>query len=266
MPPLSNIFYEINARRIGYNPYSRVGDDTPVAEEPSKSSDAVVDVIKPTAVVDEHDDDSVTAETASVASTVSNVSEVEVEVEEDKNSTTETESTATTTTSSAASEESPLPTTKPIIIKAVAFDNDVTIHETIHKDEYTRVEQAATWWSREEFYVIKASRKLTLKLMDQPAAMDFMKHQRSSSQRNNNSDDICFRGLESKTKAGSRRKRYNAMDGVTSVLDEQLSQDQRGIIDPEQISTVYQLRTRHCVEQALKLAKQDEIDANTCWL
>lgn len=75
----------------------------------------------------------------------------------------------------------------------------------------------------------------------------------------------CFRGLETKTRDGSRRKQFNVVDAVMAVLDEQGMQDEHGVSDPERISDVYVSCNSHCLEAAMQRGLSDEKAAIAAW-
>jgi hypothetical protein len=67
-----------------------------------------------------------------------------------------------------------------------------------------------------------------------------------------------FRGLEAKTREGSRRKQFNSIDASIAVLDEQSQQDQNGSSDLEAISNVYIGCSSHCLEHAVERGAVDQ--------
>lgn len=165
--------------------------------------------------------------------------------------------------------------------KSVSFQDYVTLRNTIHRNDYTPEEKAATWINGEEFASMKEVRKQTLKIMSRAERAG------ATSYKNYGDDeDFCTRGLESKTRMGSRRKKFNMLEATMAVLDEQLENDmyrQRhddhqpqsqyndGISlvalrkAQERLASVYIARTSHCRAEASLRGRRDEIEAQKCY-
>jgi hypothetical protein len=71
------------------------------------------------------------------------------------------------------------------------------------------------------------------------------------------SENLCSRGLEGRTRLGSRRKLNIKRRARDAVLNEQQRQRDEGIQDPEMISEVYKGFTRPCHTQAHRLGIRD---------
>jgi hypothetical protein len=70
-----------------------------------------------------------------------------------------------------------------------------------------------------------------------------------------------FRGLESKTVDGYKRRRFVIVDACIAVMDEQSDQVDCGFPDPEAISRIYRDYTTECAEAARRRGLFDEIAA-----
>jgi hypothetical protein len=71
------------------------------------------------------------------------------------------------------------------------------------------------------------------------------------------SDNFCTRGIESRTREGARRKRQNKIDARAAVFFEQEMQELNCICDPETIADVYFDYTEHCQVSAYMMALRD---------
>jgi hypothetical protein len=67
----------------------------------------------------------------------------------------------------------------------------------------------------------------------------------------------CCRGLESRTREGSARRRANRFNAWNAVLDEQDLQWEEDICDPQAISNAYATLSHDCHEAAVMIAIQD---------
>jgi hypothetical protein len=121
----------------------------------------------------------------------------------------------------------------------------VHIWDHIHFRDFSAEEKAASWMTQEAYNVSRAERKRTVKIMER--GNPFV-----------NDGQHYFRGLEAKTREGSRRKQFNSIDASIAVLDEQSQQDQTGSSDLEAISIVYIGCSSHCLEHAVERGAVDQ--------
>lgn len=119
-----------------------------------------------------------------------------------------------------------------------------SIEPTMHKDEYTEDERKATWYDVEDFRNLKMERRRTVKLMELGT------RPRDS-----------VRGLEGKTKEGSRQRTMAILNAVSAVLDQQQDQEIQGSSDPEALAQIYSMYSRKSQEEALERARKDQKEA-----
>ena len=139
---------------------------------------------------------------------------------------------------------------KPNIViskKSVQFYKIVDIRTTTHSQDMTDKEIANTWYSRGELVSIKTSVS---------TAVNFMSLGKPTG------DDHTTRGLESKTREGTRRRKANKQISVYAVLGEQNLQQYRGINDPEGLRKVYMAHSRRCLSESQALGKADQSEVN----
>merc|ERR1712195_235778 len=79
---------------------------------------------------------------------------------------------------------------------------------------------------------------------------------------NGDDDDVCKRGLESRTKSGMRRKKHNRTNAYAAVFLEIDYQEDEGTFDEEVIADAYFMYSDQCQVSAQIIGKQDEIEAN----
>ena len=141
-----------------------------------------------------------------------------------------------------ASSKSPI---SPEKSRTVSFVISVQVFDHIHRNEYSAEEKKSCRFVQENYNEMRAERNITVKLMErgQPMVNDGQQY---------------YRGLESKTREGSRRKQFNAVDASMTVLDEQSQQAQLGVRDPEAISKLCIACTAHCVAKAQERGLTDQ--------
>jgi hypothetical protein len=152
------------------------------------------------------------------------------------------ESSSHSTVSANATPRKPL---SPAANRTVTFSEEVGVRGTINNEEYTREEKIATWLTGQEFDAMKAERRSTVKVMERiNLSVDDGQH--------------SFRGLEFRTREGSRRRQFNQVDATMAVMDEQDAQLQCGINDPERLAHVYIICSSHCQDNAHERALNDQ--------
>ena len=141
-------------------------------------------------------------------------------------------------------------TTTPTL-KRVWFDPFVEIQETIHRSDFTEEEKEITWYSVEEVSAMRAMAKHEARLVETEDLVE--------------SKDGSIRGLESRTKKGSRKKKILRMNSFAAVfleLDFQKSQD---FYDDEAIAEAYFKYSMPSSIMAQRVGKKDETQARKCW-
>jgi hypothetical protein len=113
-----------------------------------------------------------------------------------------------------------MPSTVPKIV--VTFCKRVRVKKIRSYKHFSKEERDATWISPEEYVNIKQLCIHTLKLMHKnPVFSDC--------------DEYSSRGLEVRTRAAALARKENKAFAASAVLDEQDSQDESGVKDPERI-------------------------------
>ena len=133
----------------------------------------------------------------------------------------------------------------PASTRTVRFCEEVNVRFTICLDEYSPAEKVAAWYTSEDNEIMKSERKSTIKIMER--GNPFV-----------NDGQHYFRGLEYKTREGSRRRQFNQVDATMVVMDEQDAQQQKGIVDPEALAQIYLNCTMHCLAIARERALDDQ--------
>lgn len=109
----------------------------------------------------------------------------------------------------AGKERRPLTPSDTASRRRASFCESVEVHLIEPASEFSEDEKAAAWFSREEFESMKLERRATVKIMERFNAVI---------------DDAyyCYRGLEFKTREGSRRRHWCIVDAAMAVFDEQM--------------------------------------------
>lgn len=131
-------------------------------------------------------------------------------------------------------------------------------------DEYSDEEKIAVWFTEEEIEEMRKQRRATIKLME--SANKFI-----------DDEEHYFRGLESKTREGYRRKQWNIIEAAMVVFDEQINMQQQShnnngkdapynlSLDKvsKALSEAYRTSTSGARDAAIKRATHDRIAAET---
>jgi hypothetical protein len=137
------------------------------------------------------------------------------------------------------------------VFKNVLFSSRVRIKSTLHLRDYTQEEKAATWLSVTGYADIKADVRFAVD------HADVLVHQQDAI-------SYCHRGLECRTKEGSRRRVMNKAVARNAVLDEQDRQFDSFVFNSEAIAKVYMATSHMSQVSARTMGLFDEQDARCC--
>eukprot|EP00934_Nitzschia_sp_Nitz4_P002552 Nitzschia sp. Nitz4//scaffold137_size62074//45168//45722//NITZ4_006424-RA/size62074-processed-gene-0.71-mRNA-1//1//CDS//3329535727//2542//frame0 len=127
----------------------------------------------------------------------------------------------------------------------VRFEPTPGIRETLGRSDYTEEEARNSWHNRQDLDAIKAQRRVTTRQMEKwNPTVDDGRH--------------YFRGLESKTREGCKRKASNVSKACKVVLEEQRRQKDKGVVDVLKLADSYAKTGAQCVEEAIAIGKHDE--------
>ena len=165
--------------------------------------------------------------------------------------------TSTTTTAARTGPSPPAPitattrtttsptTTKETRRKKIRWSGRVRVHEIRHINNIPDDERELIWMSPIDYTMIKVMAKTTVyKMM-------------SGEHINDDNPDFCTRGLEFRTRSGSRIRNANKMRNRSAVLNEQDLQHEEGFYDPEFIAMASMDESFICREAARKRAEND---------
>lgn len=131
--------------------------------------------------------------------------------------------------------------------KSVSFHETQLNHvlEIENLEQISEEERSMIWFSREEFNVIKNNyQEIILKMRNKELLRD--------------TDEHCTRGLECRSKAGSKRRRDTQVNGLLAVLGEQERQQQDGLEEPETLAVMYRQFSYHSQQAATNMGRRDE--------
>jgi hypothetical protein len=117
--------------------------------------------------------------------------------------------------------------------RSVTFGNTVHYREIRHLKDYSHEEITALWLGQDEYQMIKAVVKMTVMMMMRGQAIA------------ENDLDLSTRGLEFRTKSGSKVRQRSKLRARSAVLNEQDLQRDEGYYDPQFIAMV-------CIEESLE--------------
>jgi hypothetical protein len=121
-----------------------------------------------------------------------------------------------------------------------------TVHEIKSLDDYTDEERRLTWFTRREFRDIKASYRELIHRMSQREYIQ-------------DTDDCSIRGLEGRSRAGSKNRQDIIVASILSVLNEQSLQKSEGRNDPETLAIAYRAHSYHSLQAASLMGRRDEV-------
>ena len=112
-------------------------------------------------------------------------------------------------------------------------------------------ERASLWYTQEEYALMKRASSFTVRLMMT------LQHMNSAALLEYD-EEMCARGLESKTRLGARQKRHNIIRAQDAVFSEQERQwDITPVCDPNVIAIVYHNVTAQSSMEAWLVAQHD---------
>ena len=135
--------------------------------------------------------------------------------------------------------------------KRVSFAPKVEVHLVPHMQELSEEDRKATWWTSNDYELIKRMYRATVKLMMNGQVFA------------NDDKDFCSRGLESKTRSGSLRRFRHKEHVRKAFLKAQLFQHQEGFSDPLYLAEIYAEYTRSSGDEAYCQGLADQYDANS---
>jgi hypothetical protein len=131
--------------------------------------------------------------------------------------------------------------------KKIRWSGRVRVHEVRHINNIPDDEREAIWMSPIDYTMIKVMAKTTVyKIM-------------SGEHIHEDNPDFCTRGLEFRTRSGSKIRTANKMRNRSAVLNEQDLQHEEGFYDPEFIAMASMDESFNCREEARKRAENDTI-------
>jgi hypothetical protein len=131
--------------------------------------------------------------------------------------------------------------------KCVTFSTEAEEIEYVHFKNLTEEEIDAAWWSIPETNDIKRGLQALVKRID-------------GQRLEHDTDDVCLRGMEYRTKLGKERRNFHIMGVLNAVLDEQDHQDKICIYDDIAMAHLSRMFSRQSVAEAHQRALQDALD------
>lgn len=130
--------------------------------------------------------------------------------------------------------------------RVVSFGKTVHYREIRNIRDFSRTEVEAIWMTLPDYQIIKAMVKTTIIMM--------MKGEQISEE----DPDFCTRGLEFRTKVGSRVRQDNKLRARFAVLNEQDLQRDEGFFDPQYIAMACSEVSLECRKDARARALYDK--------
>ena len=141
--------------------------------------------------------------------------------------------------------------------KSVSFFQSVYVKNSLHINDYSDREVAATWYDSHEYAAMKVEIQDLLILLNNKG---FFKNEDIPK-------DIAasIRGIEIRTPRRSRERNMNRKMATESVIYEQFCQREKDVYDDDALAKVYIAATRHCRDTAYIAAQKDMQSAQE-WL
>ena len=131
--------------------------------------------------------------------------------------------------------------------KFVTFSTEAEEIEYVHYKDLTDEEIDTAWWSIPETNDIKRGLQALVKQIDRQR----LEH---------DTDDVCLRGMEYRTKLGKERRNFHIKGVLNAVLDEQDHQDKINIYDDISMAHLSRMFSRQSVAEAHQRALRDALD------
>jgi hypothetical protein len=129
--------------------------------------------------------------------------------------------------------------------RKVQWARRVKVKEIRHLNDITDTERDALWMSFDDHKMTKTMVKTTVMMMMRGERID------------DDDPDFCTRGLEFRTKTGSRIRSQYKMRARLAVLNEQDIQRDEGLVDPEFIAMASVEVSNECQEGARQRGERD---------
>lgn len=132
--------------------------------------------------------------------------------------------------------------------RSVRFENDdCLVVMSPQPVTLSQKEISSLWYSQDEYRLIKSSQFFTVQKMESDELV-----------LNNNDEDICTRGLESRTVRGRTRRQRNINCGWDCVLAEQDKQYETGLYSTTALAKAYRDVSAKCSMAAYLVAMRDK--------
>ena len=135
--------------------------------------------------------------------------------------------------------------------KHVSFGPFVAIQEILSRKNFTPQELKATWYDLDEVSCMRGIARTEAKLLE--------------SGHLTGSREVSIRGLEQRTKKGSKEKKEVRMNSYAAVFLELDYQKAEGFIDDEALAEAYFTYSMPCATTAQQTGRRDEIEARRTW-
>ena len=139
----------------------------------------------------------------------------------------------------------------PFLPKEVSFAPFVVVKEIISRKELTPAELKAAWYDVEEVSCMRGIARTEAKLVESGHLVQ--------------SKEVCIRGLEQRTRKGSKKKKKNRMNSYAAVFLEMDYQKAEMIFDDEAIAEAYFKYSMPSTTAAQRVGRRDEIEAIKSW-
>jgi hypothetical protein len=137
-------------------------------------------------------------------------------------------------------------TTRPITPKSgrsVSFAPQVDSQSSLHRNDYTQEEITATWYTDDEYKMVKLAYRVTVSMVVQGELLP---------------PNQCFRGLEQKTTEGMQTRMVSQIQSLSAVMDEQYRQRKEGERDDLHLARIYMSETAQCMAAAHCMGLNDQ--------
>jgi hypothetical protein len=128
--------------------------------------------------------------------------------------------------------------------RSVSFAPQVDSQQySLHLKDYTEEEIKATWYTNDEYKMVKLAYRVTVSMVAQGELLP---------------PDQCFRGLEHKTNEGMQARMMSQFHSLSAVMDEQDRQRKEGERDDVHLARIYMSDTAQCMAAAHCMGLNDQ--------
>jgi hypothetical protein len=130
-------------------------------------------------------------------------------------------------------------------VNYVRFNDEVQVHEVLHRKDMEEVELKSVWYFRKDYKRIRKESQETVRLIREGVLCE-------------DSDEYCLKGLDSETHSYARQRSLHKLMAKSLVFAEQQRQREANISDPEFLALNFSDFSSRCRHAAFVAGLRDD--------